>query len=496
MSDTKKTTAPAGEAPEKKPAKKAAATSEGAPVKKTVKKAAAASEGMPVRKPAKKAAAASEGAPVKKTAKKAAAKQAGQAVKKTVKKAGSKTGSKSAKGKKRRKKQKNGDGMKLLAVAVALAAVALIIWFVSGGATRLTGGVTDTVSASLSPTEAPTATPEPTPLPTTPLTPVPTATPAPTPVVITLSACGDCTIGGDMKGSSEQLFYNTMLDENGQLDYGYPFRNVREIFEADDVTIANLEVVLTDSDNYLVREDKQFIMRGRPEYVNMLTGSSIEVCNIANNHITDFGEWGVKHMADFLVENGIGRCGYGYSYIAEVKGVRMGFVGFNYWTTKEAEFRQQLTDMRAQCDIMIVSIHWGNELEYYPLPYQQEWGHIAVDLGADLVIGHHPHVIEGIECYNGVNIVYSLGNFCFGGKKNPTDKDTFIYQHTFTVDPDSHRIVANDFTIIPCKITSVPNDEYNNYQPTPIADPDDQIRVLRRIEEFSRKLKYPLDLVD
>ena len=387
------------------------------------------------------------------------------------------------------------DGLYLAVIALMLIAVAAGFVILN---TRPDRPSRDT--QALTATAEPTATPEPVPQATAPLTPVPTATPdpntpAPEPVVITLSACGDCTIGGDMKGSSEETFLRTVTGEDGQIDYDYCFKNVKSIFEADDITIANLEVVLTDSSRYLERDDKIFIMRGKPEYVNMLLGSSIEVCNIANNHITDFGDWGVEYMASFLEEHGLGRCGYGYSHIAEVKGVRMGFVGFNYWTTKEAEFREQLTAMREKCDIMVVSMHWGNELEYYPLAYQQEWGRIAVDLGADLVIGHHPHVIEGMETYKGVNIVYSLGNFCFGGNKRPKDKDTFIYQHEFTVTPDG-QVSTSGFKVIPCKITSVPDDEYNNYQPTPIADEEDQKRVLRRIEEFSRKLENPIDLVD
>ena len=92
------------------------------------------------------------------------------------------------------------------------------------------------------------------------------------------------------------------------------------------------------------------------------------------------------------------------------------------------------------------------------------WGHIAVDEGADLVIGSHPHVIQVYEKYNGRYIVYSLGNFCFGGNPNPSDKDCMIFQQTFTVTGND---VATDdnINVIPCSISSVSNS--NNYQPTP-----------------------------
>ena len=140
-------------------------------------------------------------------------------------------------------------------------------------------------------------------------------------------------------------------------------------------------------------------------------------------------------------------------------------------------------------------MHWGNELAEYPTSYQEEWGHIAVDLGADVVIGHHPHVLQGIETYNGVNIVYSLGNFCFGGKKNPTDKDTFIYQTTFTVSPEGE-LEDTSFNVIPCKITSVSDESSNNYQPTPVTDEKEAKKILEKIEYRSRKLDNPVKLTD
>ena len=342
-------------------------------------------------------------------------------------------------------------------------------------------------------TEAPTATP--TAEPTATPTPAPTPTPEPTSVSITLTAVGDCTIGGDMNGSSEERFANMVSDGAGGIDYDYCFKNVKSIFKGDDITLVNLEVVLTDSSDYLKRDDKIFIMRGKPEYVNMLTGSSVEVCNIANNHMTDFGDWGIEETEKLLDENGLGYCGYGRTYLTEVKGVKLGFVGFNYWTTKEDEMRQTISDMREKCDILIVSIHWGNELAEYPTDYQEKWGHIAVDLGANVVIGHHPHVVQGIESYKGVNIVYSLGNFCFGGKKNPTDKDTFIYQTTFTVSPDG-QLEDSSFTVIPCKITSVADESSNNYQPTPVTDEKEAKKILEKIEYRSRKLDNPVRLTE
>lgn len=84
-------------------------------------------------------------------------------------------------------------------------------------------------------------------------------------------------------------------------------------------------------------------------------------------------------------------------------------------------------------EIIIVSFHWGTERKYYPNSKQKSLGHYAINCGASLVLGHHPHVLQGIEQYKGRYIVYSLGNFCFGGNSNPKDKDTMIFQQTFTL---------------------------------------------------------------
>lgn len=399
---------------------------------------------------------------------------------------------KEEKRRRRRRKRMAATAIELAALAVVLV-ICIALFRSLDSASRPSGpSLSATAAPTVEPTPEPTATP--TAAPTAEPTPVPTPTPEPTPVSITITAVGDCTLGGDMNGSSEERFAQMVRSADGGVDYDYCFRNVRSIFEADDLTLVNLEVVLTDSSDYLKREDKIYIMRGSPEYVNMLTGSSVEVCNIANNHMTDFGDAGIAATAELLDENGLAYCGYGYTSVLDVKGVRVGFVGINYWTTDSDEFESTIRSVREQCDVLIVSIHWGSELEYYATDKQRTCGKKAVDLGADLVIGHHPHVLEGIENYKGVNIVYSLGNFCFGGKKNPADKDTFIYQATFTQNPDG--TFDSDFNIIPCKITSVADESSNNYQPTPVTDPDEQARILEKIEYYSRKLDNPVSLTD
>ncbi len=366
--------------------------------------------------------------------------------------------------------------------ALLLIAIAAALYLVMSARTDYITAITPT------PTPTPTVVPTPSPTPV----PTPSPTPVPTPRSLTISAAGDCTLGGDMGNSSERNFTETIYADDDPMTYC--FRNVADIFAADDLTIINLEVVLTDSSDTSDRSDKIFFMRGKPEYVEMLTRSSIEVANIANNHTTDFGDAGMEEMAALLDANSVGYCGFDYTYLTEVNDLTVGFVGFNLWGTDEDSMEKLMDKMRPQCDILIVSMHGGTELEYDAVRRQTKFGRLAVDYGADLVLGHHPHVVNGIEVYKGVSIVYSLGNFCFGGNRNPKDKDTFIYQHTFTENEDG--TFSHEPKVIPCKITSVEDESYNNYQPTPVTDPEKARAILEKIEKHSRQFDKSLDLVD
>ena len=134
-------------------------------------------------------------------------------------------------------------------------------------------------------------------------------------------------------------------------------------------------------------------------------------------------------------------------------------------------------------------MHWGEEAQYYYDQDQYDLGRIAIDHGADLVIGHHPHRVQAIETYKGKNIVYSLGNFCFGGNYEPSDMDSFIYQQTFTV--NGGELVADNVTnLIPISISSASS--YNNYQPTPYEDPDEIARIIAKIKDLTVEPGIPL----
>ena len=311
-----------------------------------------------------------------------------------------------------------------------------------------------------------------------------TITPEPemTPVSLTLSVVGDCTLGTD-----ETFDYDTSLNayyENYGADYF--MKNVKSIFSADDLTIANFEGTLTESEE---REDKQFAFKAPASFASILTAGSIEAVNTANNHSHDYGEQSYEDTIKALDAENIIHFGYDETAVTEVKGVKVGLVGIYELKDhlgREEQLKQNIAKVKKEgAQLIVVIFHWGNEKEEVPDENQVTLGHLAIDEGADLVCGHHPHVLQGIEEYKGKNIVYSLGNFCFGGNAYPSDMDTMIFQQTFTINQDGVKD-DNVTNIIPCSISS--DSDYNNYQPTPVEG-EEADRIMQKIQERSSWIK-------
>lgn len=300
-------------------------------------------------------------------------------------------------------------------------------------------------------------------------------------VTITVSSIGDCTLGTDQN-------FNPATSLNAYYDmYGadYFFKNVRSILEKDDLSIVNMEGTLTES---TTRAEKKFAFKGAPEYASILSGSSVEAANLANNHSRDYGASSYDDTIAHLEEAGITTFGYENVALVEIKGVKVGLTGI-YELAEHLEKKQQVKEniaalKEAGAQLIIVNFHWGIEREYTPNSIQKELAHLAIDEGADLVIGHHPHVLQGIEKYKNKYIAYSLGNFCFGGNSNPGDKDTMIFQQTFTITKDGVE-ENDDINIIPCSLSSVSTK--NDYCPTPLEG-DAKETVMKKIEKYSEGL--------
>lgn len=301
------------------------------------------------------------------------------------------------------------------------------------------------------------------------------------PVSITISAAGDCTLGTD-ENFDQSRSLNAYYDENGP---AYFLQSVKPVFEADDLTIVNMEGTLTESTS---RMDKTFAFKGPADYTKILTEGSVEVANLANNHSRDYGEQSYTDTIAALDAAGIVNFGYDRTAVMDVNGVKVGLVGTYELAEGMGCEEEMIANIKAVEDqgaqIVIVSFHWGIERENYPDETQVSLAHSAIDHGADLVLGHHPHVLQGIEVYNGKNIVYSLGNFCFGGNSNPSDKDTMIFQQTFTVQ-NGELVEDNVTNVIPCSLSS--ESGRNTYQPTPLEG-EEKDRVMAKIEEFSAGL--------
>ena len=304
--------------------------------------------------------------------------------------------------------------------------------------------------------------------------------PAETGITITISAAGDCSLGNYLGQEYEWSFDQTYAQVQ---DAGYFLQNVFDIFSTDDMTIVNLEGVLTSSDQ--PAEGRTYNIKGDPSYVEILKLGSVEAVSMGNNHRQDFGAEGTEDTVAALQDAGIVYAYDQYVGIYEVKGLRIGFVSVNETTWgKDSErfLKDGFAKLREQeADLIIACCHWGVEGDAYPEEYQQTLGRLCIDWGADLVLGCHPHVLQGIEEYQGKFIVYSLANFCFGANRNPSNKDTMIFQQTFTF-IDGEKQEDQNIRVIPCFVSSVTT--RNDYRPTP-QEGEAASRIIEKLNDYS-----------
>ncbi len=302
---------------------------------------------------------------------------------------------------------------------------------------------------------------------------------------ILLTFGGDVTFGykNDEEHEDSQPYF---LKENG-MDYSIIFKNVYDIFSNDDLTMVNLETTITDATRHM---DKTYYFRAPYDYVNILTEGSVEAVSIANNHAKDYLDQGRRDTVRTLYENDILVAGENYAASVEIKGIKVGILayvtfqtGFNY----KSAIERDVSYMDRTHDVVIVSMHWGQELHYDANGGDIELAHDLIDYGADLVVGHHPHVIQGIENYNGKYIVYSLGNCSFAGSSNPTNDDILLFQQKFKMTENG--VVPSDARVIPCRVSS--QEHKNDFMPTPFEG-DEAVRVINRVLDFSSNMEYGL----
>ena len=332
-------------------------------------------------------------------------------------------------------------------------------------------------------TETTEATTEATTQPTETSAPTEPSTEPPQPEEFVLTFAGDCTLANIQGRTGSSTFVGT-VGEN----YAWPFANVQPYFSQDDATFVNLECVLSERG---YPANKQFTFRGPPSYINILTEGSVEYAGVVNNHTMDYGQDAYDDTLALLDEAGIAYAeDKDTALFTTESGLTIGVYSHNF-PTSTSGIGTKIQSLRDQgAEVVVMCVHWGNEYYFKPTNSQINIGRYAIDHGADIVFGHHPHVLQPIEEYNGGVIFYSLGNFSFGGNGNPADYDTAVLQQKIIRDPDG-TIHMGELNIIPCYISS-DRKNGNNYQPTPMdpeLDAEAYQRVLRKLSGTYEKDK-------
>ena len=324
---------------------------------------------------------------------------------------------------------------------------------------------------------------------------------------ITLSFVGDIILG-DYLGAEGATFDAKFAEVKG--NFRYFGSGVSAILKADDLSVGNLEGVLSDGD-FAPAKDKTFIFKGCESYAKILRFAGIDMVNLANNHTNDYGAQGLNDTMNALKRARVRYFGEKNLALIRIKGVKFGFAGEKGWSlwTKEAILRDIERLRKMGAEIIIFSFHFGVEKSNVPNAIQRELAHFAVDNGADLVVGHHSHTLQGIEEYKGRKIVYSLANFIYGGSKLGGDKDSMIYQVRFIFGEsslDSCQKRDNNFlpnlqsidsfgknaimvhNIIPISVSS--SDLLNDYRPMIYPKNSDGFtRIMERLATYSEIIK-------
>ena len=317
-------------------------------------------------------------------------------------------------------------------------------------------------------------------------------------VIMTITCTGDFTIGGD-NYHKKDIFSKELEEHGGDIDF--IMENVRDILLSDNLTIVNFEGTFTDT-TYVPnsKKENEFLFNISPSYVSVLKGNGIEAVSLENNHVMDHGEEGYEETKNTLRNAGVIYSNSEEIGVFEYQGIQIAMLSylcidrygkpFGGYSTFEEKVAADIAEAKQYYPLVIVSFHWGIETKYVPTKNQIRLGRLAVDSGADLVIGHHPHRIQPIEYYNGAFICYSLGNFCFAGHNKPKDMTSIMFQIRYRI--KDHKISYKDFRIIPIRISS--RKDRNDFIPTPFspgAETDSILSVLRS-RENTKELEYAI----
>jgi poly-gamma-glutamate synthesis protein (capsule biosynthesis protein) len=287
-----------------------------------------------------------------------------------------------------------------------------------------------------------------------------------------------------------------LMKQNG---YDYPYSNVKDLLQKADVAVANLETPVTERGT---KQIKEYAYRSSPLALPALKEAGIDLVNLANNHVMDYGPEGLLDTIAHLDRNGIQHMGAGKDaaeafqpVVVEKKGVKIAFLGFsrvvpnhswkaginhpgvadtyNYTLPVEA-----IKKAKTQADLAVVFTHWGVERKEKPESYQTELAHRYIDAGADLIVASHPHVLQGLEQYKGKWIAYSLGNFIFTTNDVPQTWDTVIMEATCSKEGQ-------------CGLHLIPiNNKWAKPEP---MSPEQGLKLFERLSAISSNVKVEPD---
>ena len=313
--------------------------------------------------------------------------------------------------------------------------------------------------------------------------PIEEAQPAPAepswPRTFTVTVAGDTTLGSTDELRKRDDCFERVAEEKG---YGWFFSGLTELFGTDDLTLINFEGTLTEQTQ---KKEKKYNFKGPAEYTDILTLGSVEAVTIANNHTLDYGDAGREETIANLEQAGLTVSGGGVLGVFEKDGVKVGMTGYCFpYANGKKDITKDVKALREMgCQIVIASFHWGSEYRDDFTAEQRSIGRAAIKAGADIVVGHHPHIVQGIERYQDTYILYSVGNLVFGGNVDPDDRDAYAARLTFTVYED--RCDPPELTIVPLRLTAL--DEGTDYRPV-LAGEEDAQRIVNRILKRSSNM--------
>jgi len=218
-------------------------------------------------------------------------------------------------------------------------------------------------------------------------------------------------------------------------NFKWPFEKTASVLKSADITLINLESPLVSG---CPLTNSGMIFCGDPENVQGLVFAGVDVASLANNHLENQGVKGVESTISILEEKDILATGISGPVFKNVGGLRLAFLGYNdvdggqvISLAREEKIASEIKEARQEADLIVVSFHWGEEYRSSPTQRQKELAHLAVDSGADLVVGNHPHWLQPVEIYKEKIIVYAHGNFVFDQMWSEKTKIGVIGRYTF-----------------------------------------------------------------